>query len=189
MAADANGNDLDNVIVPLTGFVAVKLDETKLPTVSGTTLPTDYNYLGLMTQDGGPEESVEMGDELEFYQEGYSLRAGNESIAYKFTLTELNTNVLKLLGHTTSGSGSSATTSRTAVAYNGVVGLIWSETKRDTGADGTLKSYTYAALATVQEVARSASSRGDMDTYEITFKLKKTSGKWYDGPKIATVAS
>lgn len=188
MAADANGNDINNVIVPVTGFVAVKLGETTQPSPSGTTVPTGYTKLGLMAKDGGPEESVEIGDNLDFYQEGYKLRSGDDTMSYKFTLTELNETVLELLGHTTSGTGNTATVSRTEVAYTGNVGILWSEVKRDPGT-GTLTAYSYGAVGTVSEVSRSTSSRGEMDTYEITFDLVKTGGKWYVGPKQATVTS
>lgn len=102
MAADAAGNDLSAVKVPLTSFAAIGaiggtlLEQTALEAAT-LALPTGYEYLGLFTQDGGPTEEVEAGDQLYFFQPGYSLPSGSDEITETLVLAEDNPAVRRLV--------------------------------------------------------------------------------------------
>ena len=60
MTADAEGNDLEKVFIPVTGFLAVQLTGEPTwvdPTEGSATplvLPEGYVKVGLFKQDGGP---------------------------------------------------------------------------------------------------------------------------------------
>lgn len=102
MTADAAGNDLDAVGVPITGLAAfaplllanviAKEDLGASPLV----LPVAYKRLGLYKQDGGPAEARENGDPIEFFQIGYSL-AGDGKRAVTIGLAEQNATVQALI--------------------------------------------------------------------------------------------
>lgn len=185
MAADTNGNDITQVVVPVTGFAAINFSATSVPTISsGNALPTGYTYLGLFTEDGGPGEEIEAGDEILFYQQGYSLQGGTQSISKTWTFAEMNDNVLKLMGY----SGTIGTSAfRSAPMYQGTVGLIWAETSRDYSNPDQTNTSTYAALAQVTDVSVSQSTRGEVDSVEITFKMVWTQEHgYYVGPVNST---
>lgn len=102
MAADTQGNDLDAVGVPITGLAAfapldaenvvAKVDLGASPLV----MPVAFKRLGLYKQDGGPAESRESGDAIEFFQKGYSL-AGDGTRTVTIGLAEQNLIVQGLL--------------------------------------------------------------------------------------------
>ena len=62
MTADAEGNDLEKVFIPVTGFLAVQLTGEPTwvaPTEGSATplvLPEGYVKVGLFKQDGGPQD-------------------------------------------------------------------------------------------------------------------------------------
>lgn len=82
MAADANGNDVTAVGVPVTGFLGYAPKGTTLPTPSEGadpefTLPVAFKKAGLLTEDGGFEWTLEPdGDPIKFWQDGYSIPSG-----------------------------------------------------------------------------------------------------------------
>ena len=83
MAADAQGNDLGAVGVPITGAIGVApvLEANVIAPAEGGSpdlvLPAAYRKLGLIKQDGGFNLTTEKtGDAIEFYQDGYSLPSG-----------------------------------------------------------------------------------------------------------------
>jgi hypothetical protein len=101
MAADSQGNDLDEVGVPIGGLVAfapyasenviADADMGKKP----LSLPEAYKKLGLITQDGAPQHSWDTDDPVEFWQKGYSLSVdGTRGI--QVNLGENNSSVLEL---------------------------------------------------------------------------------------------
>ncbi|WP_051701742.1 hypothetical protein [Mycetocola saprophilus] len=102
MTADSQGNDLDAVGIPITGLAAFApvlaanvIEKNKLG-ASPLVLPAAYKRLGLYKQDGGPAESREGGDALEFFQKGYSL-AGDGTRTVVIGLAEQNPTVQALL--------------------------------------------------------------------------------------------
>lgn len=94
MAADAEGNDITLVGVPLTGFLAFAPDDATIPTpeqgkATPLVLDPDFRKVGLLKQDGGFEWTEEPdGDALEFWQEGYSVPSGLANVRLKFTVAE-----------------------------------------------------------------------------------------------------
>lgn len=101
MAADAHGNDLSKVGIPVTGTVAVQLDGDpkfltseegkKVPLV----LPQGYIPIGLVSEDGGPEESSDGGDAIKFWQDGYTL-SGADTLQVAVKSAEMNAIVRRL---------------------------------------------------------------------------------------------
>lgn len=101
MTADAEGNDLEKVFIPITGFLAVQLTGEPTwvaPTEGSATplvLPEGYVKVGLFKQDGGPQDGGDKEDDLEFFQEGYKL-GGSKSRTLQVTLAEFNDIVRQL---------------------------------------------------------------------------------------------
>lgn len=102
MTADAAGNDLDAVGVPITGLAAFAplleanvIAKTELG-ASPLVLPAAYKRLGLYKVDGGPAPSRENGDAIEFFQKGYML-AGDGTRAVVIGLAEQNAIVQGLI--------------------------------------------------------------------------------------------
>lgn len=98
---DSQGNDLQAVSVPVTGAICIvpyseenvitrkmiskKLAKPNLPDAYAR----DKACLGLITSDGGPQDSAETDDAIEFWQQGYSLNA-DPTITTVFTIAEDN---------------------------------------------------------------------------------------------------
>lgn len=106
MAADAEGNDIGAVGVPITGFAAVQLPPTtgdftplfvdsEEGAATPLTLPTGYVKVGLFTQDGGPQEGGDAGDAIEFFQQGYKA-PGDDQPNIVITLAEFSAIVRRL---------------------------------------------------------------------------------------------
>lgn len=93
MAADANGNDISAVGLPVTGHVAIAPYGTTLPTpVEGKdlslTLDPAFEKLGLLTEDGGPVWEGDEGEKTGFWQEGYSIPTGGGDAVLTITLAQ-----------------------------------------------------------------------------------------------------
>lgn len=101
MSTDPVGANLDAVGIPVTGFAAVQLDgdpvflESLEGAANPLTLPAGYEKVGLFKVDGGPQESAETSDDLEFFQDGYKL-SGNASMTIAINLAEMNERVRRL---------------------------------------------------------------------------------------------
>ncbi len=99
MAADTQGNDLEAVLVPVTGRICVvPHDEENVITpemigkgVADPQLPEAYKNgcIGLVTADGAPQDASENGDPVEFWQQGYQIN-GEAMITTAFTAAEDN---------------------------------------------------------------------------------------------------
>lgn len=87
-------NDVTKVGVPVTGFAAVAPFGTAIPspTEGGSTsftLPVDYQVLGLRTEDGAPEWTMEAdGDPIVFFEEGYSIPSGLSNVSVVMKLAQ-----------------------------------------------------------------------------------------------------
>lgn len=102
MAADAEGNDIGAVGVPITGFAAVQLagppefvasaDGAEVP----LELPVGYEKVGLFKVDGGPQEGGDAGDAIEFFQQGYKL-AGDDQPNIVINLAQFDELVRQLI--------------------------------------------------------------------------------------------
>lgn len=106
MAADEQGNDLGRVSIPTTGRICIvdySEENVITPEMIGKTvadpqLPEAYKTgaIGLITSDGGPQDSSENGDAVEFWQQGYQIN-GEATITTAFTAAEDNENTAKLV--------------------------------------------------------------------------------------------
>jgi hypothetical protein len=80
--ADAFGNDVLAVGIPVTGFFGYAPAGTVFPTAAegaaaGFILPAAFKKAGLFTEDGGFEWTLEPdGDPIKFWQDGYSIPSG-----------------------------------------------------------------------------------------------------------------
>lgn len=99
---DAQGNDIENVGVPTGGLWAwAPLETTNvIPDAdmgkTPLTLPSGYSKLGLIKEDGGPQEGHETEDPIEFFQEDYGL-AGDAKRNVTINLAEDNEAVNSLV--------------------------------------------------------------------------------------------
>lgn len=101
MSKDAQGNDLSAVEVPITGgIMLVEYSDDNVITsemigknVTTPQLPKAYDRstacVGLITSDGGPQDSRDADDATEFYQDGYLL-AASATLTTSFTAAENN---------------------------------------------------------------------------------------------------
>lgn len=101
MARDNQGNDLSSVEVPVTGAIMLVPYEAKnvitsamiASSLATPDLPEAYNpqtaCLGLLTQDGGPQDGREADDAISFFQQGYSLNS-DPTLTTTFTVAEDN---------------------------------------------------------------------------------------------------
>ena len=82
MSADQYGNDVTAVGIPVTGFAGYAPKGTVKPTpaeggAAGFVLPAAFKKVGLLTEDGGFEWTLEPdGDPITFWQDGYSIPSG-----------------------------------------------------------------------------------------------------------------
>lgn len=111
MAADAEGNDIGAVGVPITGFAAVQLTggPTFVDSADGAAtplaLPSGYQKVGLFKVDGGPQDGGDAGDAIEFFQQGYKL-AGDDTPTVQINLAQFDAMVRKLTtGQTPDANG------------------------------------------------------------------------------------
>jgi hypothetical protein len=102
MAADAFGNDIAAVGIPVTGFFGYAPKATAFPTpaVGGAAsfaLPAAFKKAGLLTEDGGFEWTLEPdGDPITFWQEGYSIPSGLANATLVAKLAQYDTIVRQL---------------------------------------------------------------------------------------------
>lgn len=97
MAADSNGNDINEVTVPVTGAIMLAPydtanvigDEVIAPTVADPKIPDAYKAVGLIESGGGPHDQRSGGTDTTFYQQGYSL-TGSANLTLQFTVAENN---------------------------------------------------------------------------------------------------
>lgn len=94
MTADAEGNDILAVGVPVTGFIGLAPFGTVFPTPAegaedDLTLDAAFVKLGLLKDDGGPQFAWGgTGDALEFWQDGYTLPSGLADVTITVTAAE-----------------------------------------------------------------------------------------------------
>lgn len=102
MTADAKGNDVTAVGVPVTGSLGFAPIETAFPTaVEGAdpayVLPAAFRKAGLFKEDGGFEWTLEPdGDPIVFFQEGYSIPSGRANVKLVVKLAQYDEIVREL---------------------------------------------------------------------------------------------
>ena len=192
MSADANGNDLSSVAVPVTGFIAVQMSGTPAYVESAAggltplVLPTGYKKVGLLTDDGAPQDDSDSDDDIELWQKGYKLRGDVTSRTLEITTAELNDTVRELI--------------------NGVEPDANGMTTVDQGNENQFPLFEYVkykngmslrrnGLAQISTVKPAQQSRGDVAGYDITFEWisDETVGgfyrEWVVNPSTSSVSS
>jgi len=102
MVADNRGRTTEEALIYVTGFAGFApvesknvIDKAKLGAKT-VTVPDGFRYLGLRTDDGGPEYELEAGDAIEFLEQGFEI-SGDGSASVKMTLAQYNAVVQELL--------------------------------------------------------------------------------------------
>lgn len=172
MSADASGNDIALVGVPVGGLLAVAPVGTAIPTpVEGGkpsfVLPADFKRPGLITEDGGFEWTLESeGDKIVFWHAGFSLSTGLAKAELVVKLAQ-NSEIVR-----------SITTGKTADA-NGYLTIdaggsdaryvVWTE---EIFSNGVIRRRV-AANAIVLAAKEDKNKRGEVLGLEITFKVDR----------------
>ena len=170
MAADAAGNDILNVFIPVTGFLAFAPYGTALPSTAdmaayGYTPPVAWKRAGLITVDGGFGWSDERADSIEFFQDGYQVSAANGTAALAVKLAETSGNVRQLLRNAT------------ADLYGGMdidvdADIRWALYTEEVDKNGTIRRRV-AGNGWLSTAATNRSTRGEVNATEATFTINR----------------
>ena len=170
MAADAAGNDILNVFISVTGYLAFAPYGTALPTTQamsayGYTPPGAWKRAGLITVDGGFGWSDERSDQIEFFQDSYQVSAGNGTATLAVKLAETSGNVRQLLRNAT------------ADLYGGMdidvdTDIRWALYTEEVDKNGTIRRRV-AGNGWLSTAATDRSTRGEVNATEATFTIKR----------------
>ncbi len=170
MAADEAGNTLEDVAIPVTGAIAYAPKGTALPTDetgAGTELTLDGSFikLGLVTEDGGPEWTLEKdGDDIEFWQEGYKIPSGMSNVEVKFKLAQTDPTTQEFI------RGKKYDAHKHMVVDGGGNPTPFAFWIEEVFKNGTIRRRA-CANAMIKEVAETKSERGNVMAYEVTVTL------------------
>jgi hypothetical protein len=172
MAADALGNDVAAVGIPVTGFLGFAPLGTAIPTPAAgalTPLVLDpaFKKVGLLTEDGGFAWTLEPdGDPISFWQDGYTIPSGLANVTLVAKVAQYNEIIRGLLyGRTPDGNGyitidGGGSTNR----Y-----VLFSE---EIFKNGAIRRRV-AADASVSAIALDQSTRGEVNGTEVTFTVAR----------------
>lgn len=170
MAADAAGNDILNVFIPVTGFLAFAPYGTALPSTAdmaayGYTPPVAWKRAGLITVDGGFGWSDERADSIEFFQDGYQVSAANGTAALAVKLAETSANVRLLLRNATAdGNG--------GIDVDIDADVRWSLYTEEVDKNGVIRRRV-AGNGWLASAAADRSTRGEVNANEATFTIRR----------------
>ena len=170
MAADAAGNDILNVFIPVTGFLAFAPYGTALPSTAdmaayGYTPPVAWKRAGLITVDGGFGWSDERADSIEFFQDSYQVSAGNGTATLAVKLAETSGNVRQLLRNATAdGNG--------GIDVDIDADIRWALYTEEVDKNGTIRRRV-AGNGWLSTAATNRSTRGEVNATEATFTIKR----------------
>lgn len=166
-------NDVTKVGVPVTGFAAVAPFGTTIPGPAeggstSFTLPTDYQTLGLRTEDGAPEWTMEAdGDPIVFFEDGYSIPSGLANVQVVMKLAQSD----RIVREVTRGREYDAN------GYMTVDGggtekkyVLFTETIFKNGAI----ERRVAPNASIASVAEDKDERGSVRGTEVTFNISRS---------------
>lgn len=175
MVADAQGNDITAVAVPLTGFIGLAPFGTDFPTpAEGATDPLTpaldaaFKKLGLLKDDGGPQWAWEAdGDPIEFWQDGYSIPSGLANVTAACTAAQTDPFVRSLISGKTPDANGYITVDGGGHATRYV--LFTEEIFKN----GAIRRRV-APNTQVQSVVEDQSTRGEALGYALTFKINRS---------------
>ena len=172
MAADAQGNDISAVRIPLGGQVYIADEGTTAPDIHTdvVTLASGFDPLGLLKTDGGPEWArTQDGDNTDFWQDGYTLPGVNVYYTLNVNAAEDNPVVNKLtLGVEPDVNG----VYHVDGAIAPVTYLVYVAEKYKSGRTRR----RLCRNVTVSEVAEDRSTKGEVQGYAITLKVSRHVG-------------
>lgn len=170
MAADAAGNDILNVFIPVTGAFFFAPYGTPLPTTQalsayGYTPAAPWVPAGLITVDGGFGWSDNRAEKIEFFQDGYQSNAGNGTASLAVKLAETSANVRLLLRNAS------------ADAYGGIdvdidVDVQWSVMTKEVDKLGNIR-WRAGGNGWLDTIASDRSTRGQANANEATFAVRR----------------
>lgn len=173
MTADAQGNDLASVFVPVTGFLGFGPQDTPVPTpavlsVAAFALPSGVRKVGLIKQDGGFEWTGEpSGDAIEFWQDGYKLPSGLVDATLVVTLGQADPIVRELIwGKAPDQYG----VIDVELASN--MNQYWLYTEEV--AKNLVIRRRIAPNCTIKSVKEDKSERGTVQGYQVTFSTNRS---------------
>lgn len=170
MAADAAGNDILNVFIPITGAFFFAPYGTALPTTQalsayGYTPAAPWVPAGLITVDGGFGWSDDRAEKIEFFQDGYQSNAGNGKASLAVKLAETSANVRLLLRNATADD------------YGGIdvdvdVDVQWSVMTKEVDKLGNVR-WRAGGNGWLDTIASDRSTRGQANANEATFAVRR----------------
>lgn len=171
--ADAQGNDITAVAVPVTGFIGAAPYGTTIPTpVEGAdvalVLDVAFKKVGLLKQDGGPQWAWDKtGEAIEFWQDGYSLPSGLSNVTLVVTAAQTDAWVREMISGATPDANGYITFDG---GGHGTQYVVFTE---EIFKNGTIRRRV-AANAQVDTVVEDKSTRGEVLGYAITFKINRS---------------
>jgi hypothetical protein len=190
VAADENGNDIQAVGVPVTGFIGFAPYGTVIPTpVQGAadslTLNVAFRKLGLLKEDGGPQYAwAADGDPITFWQDGYTLPSGLANVTLSVTAAEILGDLLQeiLTGEAPDANGY-------VEIDGGLPGTRWVVFTEEIFKNGAIRRRV-APLATLASTAEDRSTRGEVNGNALVFNIarhasvgNKHFGQWILAPE------
>lgn len=173
MSADSYGNDISAVGVPVTGAIGVAPEATTLPTPAAGgardfALPAAFKKLGLLTEDGGPEWTMEAdGDPIKFWQDGYEIPSGLANCSVVVKLAQTDETVRSIIRGKTADANGYITID--AGGHSARYVLFTEEIFKN----GVIRR-RIAAVAFIKSVKEDKSERGTPIGYEVTFGISRS---------------
>lgn len=173
MAADAQGNDITTVGVPVTGNIGLAPFGTAFPSPSegaayDLQLEAAFRKIGLLKTDGGPQWAwAPSGDAIEFWQDGYSIPSGLADVTVTISAAQTDDIVRSIVYGKEPDPNHFVTVDGGGHADQYV--LFTEEIFKN----GQIRRRV-APNAQVQSVAEDKSERGTPMGYQIVFKINRS---------------
>lgn len=173
MAADANGNDITAVAVPVTGNLGVAPFGTTFPTpVEGAAadlvLDPSFKKLGLVKTDGGPQWAwAANGDPITFWQSGYSIPTGLADVTLTVSLAQTDETVRSIIYGKTADANGYITVDG---GGNATQYVLFTE---EIFKNGVIRRRV-APNAQVTSVTEDQSTQGDVLGYQVVFTIDRS---------------
>jgi len=173
MTADAFGNDVSAVGIPVTGFLGFAPAPATIPnSLAGAsptlTLDAAFRKVGLLTEDGGFEWTLEAdGDPIKFWQDGYSIPSGLANVTLVAKVAQYNEIIRQLVYGKTADANGYLTIDGGGTANR--YALFTEEIFKN----GVIRR-TVAADAGISSIKLDKSTRGEVQGYEVTFTVARS---------------
>ncbi|MGL3804720.1 IPT/TIG domain-containing protein [Paeniglutamicibacter sp. R2-26] len=173
MAADAAGNDIQAVGIPITGNIGFAPVGTAGPTPAegasrSFTLDPAFRKPGLQTEDGGFEWTLEAdGDPITFWQDGYSLSTGLATAELVLKLAQTDEIVRSIIRGKTADANGYMT-----------IDAGGTDTQYSVFTEEIFKNRVirrrWAPVVGIKSVKEDKNERGNVLGYEVTVKIERS---------------